>query len=184
MHARQKLGDWTCHDCGHCWRPESVEAVPELPATELQGQGFPDLARLPYPVALTASRLARAIEARGDVLKTLFALKDCFEAAIKYCGVMLLAEYFRSPACTAERNAALLEKMVRPSLGVWVDQIVGDLSHWLVAGEPTVGPPVAWVFAQPPRQKEGKAQATSLLERCKQSPNMRRLSAGGLPSTT
>ena len=168
MHARQKLSDWTCHDCGHCWHPESVEAIPEPAATVLQGPAIPDLARLPYPVALTANRLARAIEARRDVLKTLFALKDCFEAAIKYCGVMLLAEYFRSPACTAEHNAALLEKMVRPSLGVWVDQVVGDLSHWLMASEPTVGPPVAWVFAQPPRQKGGKTQATSLLERCKQ----------------
>lgn len=127
-----------------------------------------DLAHLPYPVALTAGRLQAAMESSADILKTLFALKDCFEATIKYLGVVLLAEYFRSPACTPERNAALLEKMVRPSLGVWVDQVVGDLSHWLVADESSVRVSVARVFAQPARQQGGKAQAMPVLDRCKQ----------------
>ena len=57
VHARQKLGDWTCLDCGHCRRPESVGASPGPPAMKRQGLEFPELARLPYPVALTAKRL-------------------------------------------------------------------------------------------------------------------------------
>ena len=57
---------------------------------------------------------------RGDKLfNAVSRLKDCFEATIKYLGFVLLAEYFSSPACTAERSESLAEKMVRPSLGDW-----------------------------------------------------------------
>ena len=48
----------------------------------------------------------------GDVLKALFALKDCLEAAIKYLGAVLLVEYLRSPARTRAFNEQLLEKLV------------------------------------------------------------------------
>lgn len=32
---------------------------------------------------------------------------------------------------STRRPQVLLEKMVRPSLGHWVNSVVGDLSHWL-----------------------------------------------------
>src|SRR5437773_77503 len=75
--------------------------VAPLALPELEGCDF---GRLPYPVALTARRLATALQASGDVLKTLFLLKDCFEATIKYLGAILLAEYRHSPACTSEHT--------------------------------------------------------------------------------
>jgi hypothetical protein len=63
-----------------------------------------DLRRLPFPVALTAHRLIASLETSADILKTLFALKDCFEATVKYLGLVLLSDYFRSPARTPARN--------------------------------------------------------------------------------
>jgi hypothetical protein len=124
-----------------------------------------DLGRLPYPVALTAGRLLRTLESSHDALKTLFTLKDCFEATIKYLGAVLLVEYLRSPAATPERNEALLQKMVRPSLGVWVSTVVGDLSRCLVTGEGPGGR-VASLFARPGKGPRNKPLFTPLLQRC------------------
>jgi hypothetical protein len=122
-----------------------------LPIVSVAGQATSpdfaavDLTLLPYPVALTADRLRHAIDSSADILKTLFVLKDCFEATIKYLGVVLLTDYFHSPGCTPERNEILLEKMVRPSLGVWVQTIVGDVSRWL-AGAGHENLPVVTLF--------------------------------------
>jgi WD40 repeat protein len=121
-----------------------------------------DLARLPYPVALTTRRLAAAVQASGDALKTLFLLKDCFEATIKYFGALLLSDYRRTPACTPEHNARLLEKMIRPSLGVWVETVVGNLGRWLVGGEPPGGAAAALFMTA-----HGKPRETELFARCR-----------------
>jgi len=110
---------------------------------------------------LTACRLRHAIESSADALKKLFVLKDCFEATIKYLGVVLVTDYLRSPACKPERNETLLEKMLRPSLGVWVQAVVGDVSRWLAAdGQANL--PVVAIFVR----REGrstKPKPTSLL---------------------
>ena len=117
-------------------------------------------------MALTAHRLAAALRASGDVLKTLFLLKDCFEATIKYLGAVLLADYRLGSACTPEHNASLLEKMIRPSLGVWVETVVGSLSRWLV-GDSRPGGLVASLFMTPgkkPRETELFAQCRAFVE--------------------
>ena len=93
--------------------------------------------------ALTARRLDEALHSSTDVLKTLFLLKDCVEAGIKYLGSILLVEYLRSPACTTQRNDELLEKLIRPALGMWVNNVVRPLSLWLVAGDQEPGRAVA-----------------------------------------
>lgn len=125
-----------------------------------------DLARLPYPIALTADRLVHSLETSGDVLKSLFLLKDCFEATIKYFGVVLLAEYRLSPACTAEHNQMLLEKMLKPSLGVWVSTVVGDLSRWL-AGRSGPSGRLSELFVTVANRQGGKPKETPLFQRCK-----------------
>lgn len=128
--------------------------------------GDVDLSALPYPVALTAGRLRQAIESSADVLKTLFVLKDCFEAAVKYLGAVLVTDYLRSPARKPERNETLLERMVRPSLGVWVQTVVGDVSRWLAAdGQASL--PVVAIFVR----REGrstKPKPTPLLRQCEE----------------
>jgi len=130
------------------------------------GLGDVDLSALPYPVALTGGRLRQAIESSADVLKTLFVLKDCFEAAVKYLGAVLVTDYLRSPACKPERNETLLEKMVRPSLGVWVQTVVGDVSRWLAAdGQANL--PVVAIFVR----REGrstKPKPMPLLRQCEE----------------
>ena len=88
-------------------------------------------------------RLADAVHSGGDPLKAIFALKDCFEATIKYLGIVLLMDYFSSPACTPEHSETLLERMVRPSLGDWVSTVVRDLSEWLVGSGGNLGRQVA-----------------------------------------
>src|SRR5262249_42956902 len=98
-------------------------------------------------------------------LKLLFLLKDCFEASIKYLGAVLLIEYIRNPFATPERNEELLKKLVRPSLGVWVNTFLGDLSLLLEAPAPPAVRAAA-LFAN--REPGRKAQATPLLERCRQ----------------
>src|ERR1700731_3141589 len=96
--TRARDNELTCtRRCGGTLVPVAPLALPDLEGC--------DFARLPYPVALTAHRLGAALRASGDVLKTLFLLKDCFEATIKYLGAGLLADYRLGSACTPEHNA-------------------------------------------------------------------------------
>jgi len=146
------------HRCGG-----RLEPVPPLVLPDREGID-PD--RLAYPVALTSRRLEEALRASTDVLKTLFLLKDAVEAAIKFLGSILLVEYLRSPACTPERNAGLLEKLIRPALGMWVNDVVRPLSLWLVGGDLEPGRQVGALFAEPAIKKGGNASETGLFRRC------------------
>ena len=139
--------------------------VPPLALRDLEGC---DLGRLPYPVALTAQRLAQALETSGDVLKTLFVLKDCFEATIKQFATVLLADYRCSPESTPERTQILLKSMVRPSLGTWISDIARPLSLWLVSGRQPPGSLAAALLATPPPRPGSKPAESALLHRCKQ----------------
>src|SRR5262249_49108733 len=112
-------------------------------------------------------RLAGALQRSSDVLKTLFLLKDCFEATIKYLGSILLAEYRRSAACTPERTEVLLKSMVRPSLGTWVSDVVRPLGLWLIAEGAPPGSLAAQLFAEPGARPGSKPSESALLQRCK-----------------
>ncbi len=57
---------------------------------------------------------------------SLFALKDCFEAGVKFLGSVLVAEYLGGSALTPERDEVQLEKMVRPSLGTGSTRSAGS----------------------------------------------------------
>jgi WD40 repeat protein len=148
--------------CGGRLEPVAPLALPDL-------EGI-DLARLPYPVALTARRLGDALHASTDVLKTLFLLKDTVEAAIKFLGSILLVEYLRSPACTRARNAGLVEKLIRPALGMWVNDILRPLSLWLVGmrGGSEPGRQVALLFAEEAKKPGANPAETQLFRRCNQ----------------
>ncbi len=169
---------YRCPRCGQLWHDSPaednglsctkrcgsrLEAVPPLGLADLRGL---DLQRLPYSVALTAWRLDEALQSSTDVLKTLFLLKDCAEAAIKFVGSILLVEYLRSPACTTQRNAVLLEKLIRPALGMWVNDVVRPVSLWLIAGDQEPGRSVAALFAEPAKKKRGNPSETELFRRC------------------
>ena len=136
----------------------------EAGVIELRGPELPELDQLPYPVALTMRRLADAVRSGGDPLKAVFALKDCFEATIKYLGIVLLMDYFSSPACTPEHSEALLERMVRPSLGDWVSTVVRDLSEWLDRQRGNLGRQVADFFVRVPQGQLSQAAADRSLE--------------------
>ena len=123
-----------------------------------------DLARLPYPVALTTERLREALDRSSDVLRTLFLLKDVVETGLKYVAAVLLVEYLRSPACTPERNETLLKKLLKPTLGAWVGGLIDPLSRWLLGTDLAPGARLArgFVAAAP----KGKPSPTPLLMRC------------------
>src|SRR5262249_51787960 len=104
----------------------------------------------------------------SDVLKTLFLLKDCFEATIKYLGTVLLAVYRHSSACTPEHTQVLLKSMVRPSLGIWVNEIVRPLSLWLMAESPAPGSMAAALFAESAKRSGSKPAESALVQQCKQ----------------
>jgi DNA-directed RNA polymerase specialized sigma24 family protein len=157
---RARDNDLICtRRCGGHLAPIAPLVLPDLEGC--------DLGRLPYPVALTASRLTVALRASGDVLKTLFLLKDCFEATIKYLGAILLADYRRSSACTPGHTEVLLKSMVRPSLGAWVSDVVRPLSLWLI-GEAGPGSTVAALFADLATKPGSKPAESALMQRCKQ----------------
>lgn len=125
-------------------------------------------------MALTAGRLGAAVASPGgDVLKTLFTLKDCVVASVKYLGAVLLAEYLRSPARTPGFNEQLLEKLVRPSLGVWVSRVVGDLSRLLIGSDMSPGRDVAGLFVTLAAGRGARPQPTVLLARCEAFVNYR-----------
>jgi len=67
--------------------------------------------------------MTEAVGSSGGPLKALFALKDCFEATIKYLGIVLLTEYFSSRAYSAERSEVIAEKIILPSLGHWITTV-------------------------------------------------------------
>jgi hypothetical protein len=128
--------------------------------------------RLPYPIALTASRLIDALASSTDVLKALILLKDSIEAAVKYAGSVLLVDYLRSPARTPEWDDALLEKLVRPSLGTWVNHVVRPLSMRLV-GEVQAGRRAAGLFARPAARNGANPSETPLFARLSEFVNYR-----------
>lgn len=142
----------------------TLELVPPLGLHDLKGL---NLKQLPYPVALTAQRLGQALETSGDVLKTLFILKDCFEATIKQISTALLAAYRFSAESTPERTQALLKSMVRPSLGTWVNDIVRPLSLWLANEKESPGKLFSSLFANSSLKPGGKSDESSLLQSCK-----------------
>jgi WD40 repeat protein len=158
--ARARDNELTCtRRCGGQLLP--------APPLALAGLEDCDFSRLPYPVALTARRLADALRASGEVLKALFLLKDCFEATIKYAGAVLLAEYRRSAARTPERTETLLKSMVQPSLGTWVNNVVRPLSLWLVGNSPPPARLAAALFAEAARPGSQALEAP-LLRKCKE----------------
>ncbi len=157
--------EWLCsRQCGGTLQPVAV-TVPAQVAPFVC-----DTSRLPYPVAITAQRFIDARDSSSDVFRTVNRLKDCFEATIKFLGAVLLADYFRSSAATPERNALLLEKLVRPSLGVWVRVVVGDVSRWLIDAkvEGPVGREVAALFFHPLAPRSAKPKPTQLMDCCEQ----------------
>ena len=146
---------------GHAWIADAVERRREGGGPgrggviELREPELPGLDRLPYPVALTTAASGRRGNAPGgDPLKAFFALKDCFEATIKYLGIVLLMDYFSSRVCTPEHSEALLERMVRPSLGDWVSTVVRDLSEWLIGTGGNLGRQVAGFFVRVPQGRQ------------------------------
>src|SRR5207248_10794784 len=122
-----------------------LEPVPAPDLPDLDGL---DPSPLPYPVALTAGRLGAGLRGAADTCRAVFLLKDCFEGVVKYLGSVLLVEYLRGPARTPDRDARLLEGLVRPTLGVWVNVVLGDVGRWL-AGGPDPGGAAAALFARP-----------------------------------
>lgn len=127
-----------------------------------------DTSRLPYPVAITAQRLIDELRVSSDVLRRRDCLKDCFEATIKFLGAVLLADYFQGSAATSERNAVLMERLTRPSLGDWVGSVVRDVSRWLIDAkvERTVGRVVTELFFHPIAARATKPKPTDLMESC------------------
>lgn len=89
------------------------------------------LSKLPYPVALTAQRLAMAVQQKSDVFRTIGRLKDCFEATVKFCSAWLLAEYFESCKNNQKTNEVLVKNLLRPSLGNWIT-LLEDLCRYLI----------------------------------------------------
>jgi WD40 repeat protein len=140
----------------------------EAGVVELRGPELPGLDRLPYPVALTTRRLTDAVHSGGEPLKAMLLLRDCFEATIKYLGIVLLMDYFSSPVCTPEHSETLLERMLRPALGDWVSTVVRDLSEWLVGSGGNLGRQVAGFFVRVPPGRSAKPQPTDLWKRCSQ----------------
>jgi WD40 repeat protein len=120
-----------------------------------------DLHRLPYPVALTARRF---LAGDSDPLRSLFRLKDCLEASVRYLGAMLLVEFLRSPAATDQARDDLLQQLIRPSLGTWINTVAGSLGAALTAAPPLAGR-VAGLFFQ--LASKGKPTPTALLQRCR-----------------
>ncbi len=121
--------------------------------------------QLPYPVALTAQRMAESAHPDGNPLNALSALKDCFEATIKYLSFALLTEYFCSNARTDERSECIAEKLVRPSLGDWV-AAVRDLSEWLIDTERKLGRQVSAIFTQTHQRQSTRSHTTEIARRC------------------
>jgi WD40 repeat protein len=120
---------------------------------------------LPQPIAVTATRLDDTLASSGDLIATLFQFKDCFEASIKFLGAVLLAEYIRSPIATRERTEELAKKLVRPTLGVWVNEVVRNLSHWLHESDAPLACAVSALFVEP--GKGEKLADTPLRTHCK-----------------
>lgn len=131
-------------------------------ASPLDGLAVDDF---PYPIALTAARLKEAADDGRDALRTLFLLKDCFEATVKFLAAVLLADYHHGPTANEERNRALVRSLMRPSLGHWVNEVVGRLATWQAPGD-SPGNRIAALFFS--ARKGGGTTATELWEHCGQ----------------
>jgi len=124
-----------------------------------------DLPRLPYPVALTAQRLHQDVAAGGDLVRTHTYLRDAFEAVLKYLGALLLVEYLPSATASQAQKEALLRKLIRPSAGDWVNDILDRLARLLhqAPADALAGRVVRLLLDLPTR---GSPTPTELLRHC------------------
>lgn len=150
----------------HCIVDCGGQLVP-IPPVDSEGLKEIDLDRLCYPVALTAKRLANAVTSSADSLRTLVVMKDCFEATVKYLSILLLTDFLRSSSATSSLRSKLLERMVHPSLGGWVDGVLYNLSRWLVSLDTPLAKEISHQFVHPPAAPGGKVKQTELFLRCK-----------------
>jgi hypothetical protein len=136
----------------------------EATAAEVREPELPSFDSLPYPIALTAQRMAAEIRSGDKLFSALSRLKDCFEATVKYLGFALLTDYFAGPARTAEHSESLAENMIMPSLGNW-NTILTNLSEWLTNAGGNMGRRIASFFKEP-KGRSLKLQPTDLGRRC------------------
>lgn len=71
--------------------------------------------RYPAPIAHAYASLNESASA----LERLFALKDLFEVALKYCAIVMVQDYLRLGLQAAPVDSALSQYLARPHLGNW-----------------------------------------------------------------
>jgi hypothetical protein len=145
--------------CGECG-----QTLPADPAPLGTMIVLPDLEWLPYPVALTAQRLAESHRQGRDRIRLHLELKDCFEAGLRYLGSILLAEYLQSDRRSAERDERLLTRLVRPSLGDWRGEIVAELAKLLWPDRHSPGFDCAGIFLEPVVQAGARPRERELMQ--------------------
>jgi len=170
MHQVGKF--WVCGECGVTCRPGS-------PAPPLFAH--PDLSLLPYPVALTVHRLVEARSSRRDAIRTHVRLKDCFETCLRYLGNVLLAEYLVSSHRSRERDERLLSRLIRPSLGDWLNEVARELGKLLWEDERPVARAYAGLFFEPDARSGKPRERQQLLAACDRLITMRNDTIGHGP---
>jgi hypothetical protein len=91
---------------------------------------LPPTDHLPYPAALAVERLRTALAAGDSAWDRVSLFKDAVETTVKSLCVYGLGTYLISPGRSAERDEILLDLLVRPSTGHWVE-LLGVVCKYL-----------------------------------------------------
>ena len=134
---------YVCQKCGREW-DDSLAAENEFYCTRRcggalaragemvspTGAALPGADGLPYPAALAVERLRAAMVEGRSAWDRITLFKDAVEATVKGFCVYGLGAYLVSPVRNIERDEVLLELLVRPSAGHWVE-LLGVLCKYL-----------------------------------------------------
>jgi hypothetical protein len=96
--------------------------------------------------------IAKAYEDLGagtSPLERLFALKDLFEVALKYCAIAMVQDYLRLGLKAAAVDSAIVQYLARPQLGNW-NHILREVARCIQGqGEKPVMPELANFYFEP-----------------------------------
>lgn len=127
-------GTFCCDRCDRAWEASLAEDNEFRCVTRCGGRlvattpppwpVLPEGAWLPHPAALTLDRLRASLAAGDSAWDLVSRYKDAVEATLKGLCLYGLGSYLSSPARTPERDELILDLLVRPSTGHWVDLLL------------------------------------------------------------
>ncbi len=154
---------YCCDKCGRTW-PDDLAKENEFVCSrkcsgvlihlvsEYSAADLPPGSPFPYPAALAIERLRASLIGNSSAWDRITLYKDAVEAVVKSFCIYQLGGYLNYPGRSPERDEILLDLLVRPSTGQWVE-LLGVLCKYLKQETGPAGR-IYELFFRPVNQKD------------------------------